>query len=112
MTFDRHDRVRSILSELVATFIREEANPEPLITLTGVFVSPDYRNATAFITTIPDSGEEAALLFLKRKGNELRSYLKKKSRLKILPHITFEIDRGERHRQHIDEIVKDIEDKT
>jgi ribosome-binding factor A len=73
-------------------------------------ISPDYRQATAFITTLPDSGEETALIFLKRKGGDLRSYLKKKSKLKRLPHITFEIDHGERHRQHIDEIAKNIDD--
>ena len=110
MTFDKHDRVRSILSELVAHFIREEANPDPLITVTNISISPDYRKATVFLTTIPESGEEPALGFLRRKGSDLRNFLKKKSKLKIIPHIEFEIDRGERHRQHIDKITRDIED--
>jgi len=107
--FDRHDRVRSLIKELAASFIRDESNPDPLITVTDVTTSPDYRNVTIFITTIPDGGEEDALIFLKRKGRELRGYVKKKSNLKVIPHIDFAIDRGERHRQHIGEIARDIE---
>jgi len=109
--FDRHDKVASLLEELSASFIRNEANPTPLITVTRVSISSDYKRATVFVTTIPDSGEEDALVFLKRKGSELRSYIKKHASLRVLPYIDFEIDRGERHRQHMDEVVRDIEDK-
>jgi len=111
MEFDRHDRARSLLTEVVAAFVREEANPNPLITVTNVSVSPNYQFVTVFFTTIPDSGEQDALIFLKRKGTELRAYVKKHARLKFIPHIDFEIDYGERHRQHIDEIAHKIEHK-
>lgn len=109
MQFDRHDRVRSLLTSLIASFIKDEANPDPLITVTNVTTSSDYKQATVYVTTIPDSGEENALIFLRRKATELRNYLKKHSKLKTIPHISFEIDRGERHRQHIDEITREIE---
>ena len=109
MQFDRHERVRSLLTSLAASFIRDEANPDPLITVTNVTISPDYRKVTIYVTTIPESGEENALIFLKRKGSEFRTYIKKHSDLKHIPHVEFEIDRGERHRQHIDEISRDIE---
>ncbi len=111
MEFDRHDRARSLLKERVAEFIRLEANTNPLITVTNVVVSPNYQHVTVLFTTIPDSGEADALIFLKRKGTELRQYLKKNARLKFIPDIRFEVDYGERHRQHIDEITRDIEKK-
>lgn len=111
MQFDRHERVRGLIAELAATFIRNEANPDPLITVTGVRISPDYRNATVLFTTIPDEKQEDALIFLKRKGGDLRGFIKKQSNFKIIPHLTFEIDYGERHRQHIDEVVRRIEDE-
>ena len=110
-SFDRHDRVRSLITELVASFIQNEANPNPLITVTNVTTSPDYKKVTVFITTIPDGGEEDALIFLKRKARDIRTHIKKKSNLKIIPHLDFEIDRGERHRQHIDEVVRTIEEE-
>ncbi len=111
MEFDKHDKVRSVLTEVIAKFIREEANHNPLITVTNLTVSTDYKSVTALITTIPDSAEADALIFLKRKATELRNYIKKNARLKYIPHIDFAIDYGERHRQHIDEITQKIEKK-
>ncbi len=106
---DRHDRVASLLRELIAGFIQHEANHDPLITITRVTTSPDYRRITAFFTTIPSGREADAEVFLKRSGSELRGYIKKKSNLKIIPFIDFMVDYGERHRQHIDEIALEIE---
>lgn len=106
---DRHTRVVALLQELAATFIQHEANTDPLITITAANSSPDYRNVTIFFTTLPDGREEDALVFLRRNGSELRSYIKKKTNLKIIPHIDFAVDYGERHRQHIDNIQRDIE---
>jgi len=109
--FDRHDRVHSLLLSIVAEFIRNEANTNPLITVTRVQTSPDYKNATVYFTTLPDGREEDALIFLKRSGGALRGYIKKKSNLKIIPFFTFEVDFGEKHRQHMDEVVREIDAK-
>lgn len=111
MEFDKHDRARALLKEVVAKFVREEANTNPLITITDVVISSSYQHVKVLFTTIPDGKEADALIFLKRKGSDLRSYLKKNARLKYIPHIDFEVDYGERHRQHIDEVVKKIEEK-
>jgi ribosome-binding factor A len=112
MEFDRHDRMRTLLGENIATFIREEASSNPLITVTNVSVTPNYREVTVFFTTIPNSGEDDALVFLKRKGSELRAYIKKHTRIKVIPFVNFSIDHGERHRQHIDTVVQRIESGT
>jgi len=110
--FDRHERISVLIKELAAAFIQNEANSDPLITVTHTTVSPDYRKATVFITTIPDGREEDALIFLKRHGGELRRFVKIKSKFKIIPHIEFVIDAGERHRQHMDEVVKKIDTES
>lgn len=106
---ERHQRVESLIRELAATFIENEANSDPLITVTQVSTSPDYRRATVYVTTIPETKEAEALIFLKRHAGDFRGYIKKKSALKTIPHIEFAIDYGERHRQHIDDIVRGIE---
>jgi ribosome-binding factor A len=111
MEFDKHDKVRSVLTEVIATFIREEANHTPLITVTNLVVSADYKTVRVLITTIPDGAEETALIFLKRQARELRTYIKKNARLKYIPHIDFDIDYGERHRQHFDEVLKGVSHK-
>lgn len=112
MEFDRSDRMRSLLTEMIAKFIREEANTNPLITVSNLIVSPNNRDVTVLFTTIPDSGEGDALIFLKRKGTELRNYIKKNGRFQYIPNIDFQIDYGERHRQHIDEIAQEIQKKN
>jgi ribosome-binding factor A len=106
MEKDRHDRVKSLLHEMAANFIQVEANPNPLITVTHVETSPDYRKATIYFTTIPDGKEPDALIFLKRSASAMRHHIKKKSDLKIIPHLEFAIDAGERHRQRIDDIAR------
>ena len=106
---DRHDRVASLFKEIAATYIQQEANTNPLITVTRATISPDYRRATIFFTTIPDDREEDALIFLKRNGSDIRRAIMKKSNVKVIPHLDFAVDRGERHRQHIDEVARDIE---
>ena len=108
-TFDRHDRAASLLKEVIAKFVQQEANTNPMITVTHVTVSPDYRKVTAYVTTIPDGREADALIFLKRSASEMRGYVKKRTNLKIIPHLEFAYDYGEKHRQHIDEIARDID---
>ena len=111
LNYDKHDRATSLIREVVATYIRNEANTNPLITVTSVSVSPDYRKYTVFFTTIPDGREDDALIFLKRSASDIRSYVKKHTKLKIIPHLEFAVDYGERHRQHIDEIAADIDEQ-
>ena len=108
---DRKIRVGALIKELAAAFIRQEANTDPMITVTNVDLSPDFKRAFILVTTIPDGREEDALIFLKRSATDLRNYLKQKANLKRIPHLEFMIDFGERHRQNMDELVKEIDGK-
>jgi ribosome-binding factor A len=111
MSKDRHVRLAGILKELIATYIRNEANSNPMITLTNLDLSADMRKVIVFVTTIPDGREEDAVIFLKRNATDIRNYLKKNARIKNIPHLEFMVDAGEKHRQHMDELVKEIEEK-
>lgn len=108
---DRNIRLTGILKELIATFIRLEANSDPMITVTNLDLSPDSKRAIIFVTTIPDGRENDALIFLKRNATHLRNYLKKHARIKNIPHLDFMVDAGEKHRQHMDELITDINTK-
>lgn len=108
---DRHQRVESLIRELAAKYIQQESNTDPLITVTHVSTSPDYRRITIFFTTIPEGRDEIALAFLKRAGSDMRGFIKRNSNLKIIPFLEFSIDYGERHRQHIDKIALGINDR-
>lgn len=100
----RNIRVTALLEELVATFLRSEANTDPLITVTHVTPTPDLKKATVYVSVFPETRENDALAFLKRKGSDLRGEVKRKANLKHIPFFDFQIDLGEKNRQRIDDI--------
>ncbi len=103
-------RVTDILRVAAAKFVLHEANSNPLITITRADVSPDSKNVFIFFTTIPVDKEADAEIFLKRNAGEFRHFLKQNTRLKRIPHIEFHVDAGERHRQHMDDLVKELDE--
>ncbi len=104
---NRHQTVSEIIRGVIAEYVRTEANTNPLITVTRVDVAPNFRRALVLITTIPEGREEDALIFLKRHAREMRGALKKNTKLKYLPHLEFALDKGERHRQYMDDLVNE-----
>lgn len=102
----RLGKVATLIKEISAEFLGRENNRTSLITITACSVSPDLKRATVFMTVLPDSKEKAVLEFVKRKRGELREYLKEHMSTKSIPFIDIEIDRGEKNRQKIDELLK------
>lgn len=105
----RTSKIEGIVKQAAATFVLHEANPDPMITITRVDISPDLKRALVFFTTVPETKQTDALIFLKRTAGDFRRFLKHNISLKRIPHIEFMIDAGERHRQHIDDMFRDIE---
>ena len=103
----RQEKVAQHIKELGAQFLGRENNKTSLITVTGCTTSPDLKRATIFITVLPNSKERTALEFAKRKRPELREFLKKNSKTKVVPFIDFAIDLGEKNRQKIDELLRE-----
>ncbi len=105
MTSARQDKMRQLLREIVAKFFARESGPRSLITVTDVTISPDFKRATVYITTIPTSEEASAVEFAKRKRTELRDYIAATAKLRTLPVFEVKLDEGERNRQRIDELL-------
>lgn len=103
---ERNEKVANYIKELTAEFLGRENNRTSLITVTSATCSPDLKRATIFITVLPDKKEKVALEFAKRKRGELREFLKKNMTTKNIPFIDIEIDLGEKHRQKIDELLR------
>ena len=106
---ERTSKIEGVLKEAAATFVLHEANTDPMITITRVDISPDLRKALFFFTTIPEDKQSDAEIFLKRSAGDFRQYLKRNVALKRIPHIEFMLDAGERHRQHVDEVFREID---
>lgn len=104
----RQDRLNELMREIAADFVRDISNKQSLITITRADISPDIRSCTIFFTTIPAEQQQIAEDFLNRHGSELRGYVKSRLSIKRLPYFKFKVDLGERHRQHLDQISKDL----
>ncbi|OGZ04091.1 MAG: hypothetical protein A2648_02920 [Candidatus Lloydbacteria bacterium RIFCSPHIGHO2_01_FULL_41_20] len=100
----RQDKVSEQLRRIAADFLEMESNKKSLITVTRATVSKDLKGSTIFITVLPENYENSALGFAKRNAGEFRDYVKSKIKLRVLPFFSFEIDKGEKIRQKIDEM--------
>jgi len=101
----RTDKVNRLIKELAANFLEREATNQSLITVTGCVVTDDLKKATVYFTVLPENKEKAALDFTKRMRSDFRDYLKKNLEMRVLPFIDFEIDKGEKNRQRIDQLL-------
>ena len=100
----RQDKVGEQLRRIAADFLEMESNKKSLITVTRATVSKDLKGSTIFITVLPEAYEGTALGFAKRNAGEFRDYVKSKMKMRTLPFFSFEIDKGEKIRQKIDEL--------
>ena len=103
----RNEKLANLIKELSAQFLNRENNRTSLITVTSCTTSPDLKRATVFITVLPESKEHDALDFSKRKRPQLRDFLKKNMKTKIIPFVDIQIDMGEKNRQKIDELLRE-----
>ena len=83
---DKEQTVKQIIMEAAAKFFNIESNRLSLITVTDCDLSTDKRNATVYISVLPDSRRDDALNFAKRKRGELRTFISKKTGLKHIPY--------------------------
>jgi ribosome-binding factor A len=105
----RTEAISEVIRSAVASYIDGESNKQSMITITNVHVASDFKSAVLFVTVFPEHKEAAAIDFLHRKRNDVRSHIKKQTRLPHIPFIDFSIDKGEKSRQRIEELSKEIE---
>jgi ribosome-binding factor A len=102
---DRDLKIKEAIKEAAAQFLSRESNRKSLITVTDVVLSPDGKEADILFTVLPTTQEAAAVDFANRKRAEFKQFLFAKFKLGRVPFMTFGIDKGEKHRQRIDEIT-------
>jgi ribosome-binding factor A len=104
----RNEKIMKIVKIAAAEYMQKESNGASLVTITDVRMSKDEKCVSIFFTVLPEDKQDAVLEFTKRKRTEFREYIKKNTRLGRIPTFDFEIDLGEKHRQRIDEISREI----
>lgn len=104
----RREKVCSLLQNTATSFISREfaAAPSILVSVTKVEVSSDLKKAKIFVSIYPIEKEKEALEALKNRLSDLRNYVKSQIKMKFLPFFEIDIDRGEKSRQRIEEILR------
>ncbi len=100
----RDEKMMAEVKELAARFLSLESNRTSLVTVTSASLSDNGKEATVYFTVFPEDKEDAVLEFAKRKRSEFKHFVKEESRLGRIPFFDFEIDKGEKNRQRIDEL--------
>ncbi len=98
-------RGMSITRELIDKYISRNSGGQSLITITSMEQAEKSNNMKVRVSVLPETQEKAVIDFLQRHAPEIRDYIKENSRIGILPFLSFEIDKGEKHRQAIFEII-------
>ena len=105
---DRQIKINLELKAIAQDFFQRETNGTSLITITKAKISRDLKQATIYITVLPDNKEEEALNFAKRARTDLRTDIKKKLRIRVIPNVDVLIDQGEKVRQEMDKQFRKI----
>ena len=111
MEYQRSDRVGDLILEVIAELLRKDIRDPRVqtVTLTGVKVSKDLRNARVYFNILggQDSRTNASA-GLKSAGGFIRSKVGKQLSLRFVPAIEFTYDDSEDEAQRIDELLKQV----
>ena len=101
------EEIRHVLSDI---FMRGESNAAGLhgvsITVSEVRVSPDLKNATAYVMPLGGENKEALLEVLKEAAPEIRHLISKRMKLRYTPKIFFSLDQSFDEAQRINNLLK------
>lgn len=102
----KEEKVREHLKDLAGEFLVRQSNRTSLITVTNLVLTPDMKRVEVLLSVLPIDKGRAAVEFANRNRNEFREYIKKHSRMRVLPSVHFSLDIGEQNRQRIDELLE------
>lgn len=97
----------SLITELASKYFNIESNKDALITIIKTEMENRGKIANVFFTVLPDNKEEIVLEFMNRKSRDFRRYLTGTKAFGFAPNIRFFLDKGERNRQRIDELLSE-----
>jgi ribosome-binding factor A len=108
----RTDRVAEAIREEVATFLAEGVKDPRvigLVTVTGVDVTRDLRQAKVFVSIMGDESVRATTLTgLRSLASHLRGRLGRTMRLRVAPEIEFLLDTSIAHAARIESLLAQI----
>jgi ribosome-binding factor A len=102
----RAQQLADLLQHEIAALIQRGLRDPRIgfVTVTGVRLSPDLRNARVFVSVLGDR-EAEALAALTGAAGWLRRNLARRTRLKQVPQLTFQVDEALRRGERIEALL-------
>jgi len=110
--YERTARVNEVVREVVADELERLSDPRlGLLTITGVDVAPDLRQATVYYSAlIPAEGkaehEQDIAVALREVTPQLQAAIGRQVRMKYTPHLVFREDPAIRTGERVDQILR------
>lgn len=102
------EQVAELLRQTINNILIKDFEPPQgtLISVSEVTVAPDLKNATAFISVIPQNRLGSSLEIIKKFGGHVQREVNKKLILRSIPKIQWKIDDRDIKYKAIDEALK------
>lgn len=104
----KDDKMKELIRELAAEFFQRESNGQSLITVTSVETYARASRAKILVTVLPESEQDKAIGFIHRQLSDFREFVMERSRIQRVPYFDIALDVGEKNRQRLDEITKNV----
>lgn len=110
MSTRRVEEVSALLKREVSILIHETlAEKYGMVTLTDIDVSPDLKDAKAFISVFDKKDEENVLKDLETESRNYNRILGRKLKMKFTPKITFSLDNMQENIDKVDGLLEEID---
>ena len=113
LPYKRSQRVGDLVREEVADIIMYRLKDPRIgfVTVTGVDMSPDMKNAKVYVSVLKEEDRELTLEILNSSKSFIRSLLSKRLRMKFIPTVEFRFDTSIEYGYKIDKLLKEIKDQ-
>jgi len=113
LPYKRSQRVGDLVREEVADIIMYRLKDPRIgfVTVTGVDMSPDMKNAKVYVSVLKEEDRELTLEILNSSKSFIRSLLSKRLRMKFIPTVEFRFDASIEYGYKIDKLLKEIKDR-
>ncbi len=113
LPYKRSQRVGDLVREEVADIIMYRLKDPRIgfVTVTGVDMSPDMKNARVYVSILKEEDRELSLEILNSSKSFVRTLLAKRLRMKFIPSVEFRFDTSIEYGYKIDRLLKEIKDR-
>ena len=106
----RIDRVQRLAKQILGELIHDLKDPRiGFATVTAVRISPDLQHGRVFVSVLGSEQEQAATMAgLASASPYLRGELGRQMRMKYLPELVFELDKGPEEAERLEALFRSL----